>query len=75
MTHWLSHFLGLDNGSGPFYLWWSGFGANFGEITLITTALVWAKHHNCHTRGCYRLGHPHDGQVWCRRHHPKGSPR
>ena len=70
MPGWLLHFLGLDSGSGPAYLFWSGFGANFGEFTI--AAAVW-HHLTCHEPRCWRLArYPVAGTTWkaCRRHHP-----
>lgn len=33
--HLLRHLLGLDNGNGMPYLFWSGFGSDIGEITIV----------------------------------------
>lgn len=65
---WLSHLLGLDNLSGPFYGFWSGVGSDISEITLIVAVGGWYWHHQCHEEGCWRLGHPVDGKVVCKRH-------
>lgn len=70
---WIAHWLGLDNPSGPIYLFWSGpFSAlpSFGVVGLL--AGLYRKH-NCHVRRCWRLGHHRlDGTEWtvCRLHHP-----
>lgn len=53
MWHWLSHALGMDNGSGPIYLAWSGWGGDIAEIAVIGAA--W-KILNCHEDGCWRVG-------------------
>ena len=73
---WLSRLLGLDNGSGPAYLFWSGFGSDLSEIAgLGTIAWIFYRHHNCHVRGCWRIGRlPLEGYVVCGRHHPRGAP-
>lgn len=74
---WLAHFLGLDNLSGPFYGFWSGFGSDLGELTLIGAALSLYWRHNCHVKGCIRLGrHAVNGTpyVVCKKHHPTGAP-
>lgn len=65
--HWLSDFMGLS-GTGRVYAFWSGFGSDLGEVTLLGGIAVYLRHHNCHTHGCWRLGHPRDGVVQCRRH-------
>lgn len=51
--HWLSHFFGLDNLSGPFYGFWSGAGSDITELALL--GAVW-HHVNCHEPGCWRPG-------------------
>lgn len=63
---WLELVLGMTNASGPVYLFWSGF---FGDLTILALPAVWWLHHNCHEKGCWRVGHPDsDGRVKCRRH-------
>jgi hypothetical protein len=65
----------------PFYGFWSGFGSDLGEITLVTAILtpfiVAARHANCATRGCWRLTthtirDPDTGVAYrrCHKHHP-----
>ena len=77
---WLGHILGLDDSSGSWYLWWSGFGANFGELTLIAGLVALLRKHNCETHRCWRIGR----HQWidpttdlrhtlCRKHHPHDS--
>lgn len=79
--HWIEVHTGTVNESGPYYGFWSGFGSDIGEVTLITAiltpAVVAARHSNCHTRGCWRItshkttdpktGHPY---RQCIRHDP-----
>jgi hypothetical protein len=70
-------FLGVTNGSGRWYLWWSGFFAN---VTIFTAVIVFYRRHNCRVHGCPRLGsHPAADQkgvqhVVCRHHHPDLGP-
>jgi hypothetical protein len=79
MTIWQSiiHFTGSDNTSGIWYGFWSGFGSDLGEIALIG-AVIGAYHkHNCHVKGCWRIGKlkvPNTEYVVCRVHHPKNAP-
>jgi hypothetical protein len=77
VRHLLLHVLGLDSGSGPAYLWWSGAGSDLGELALIGALLAIVRRHNCHVRGCPRIGrHLFADQVTgvtymlCGRHHP-----
>jgi hypothetical protein len=75
MMHFIAHWLGLDNASGPIYSFWSGF---FGDVTILVGAVVviyrLKKHvHTCHVDGCRKLAvHPVEGTpyVVCRKHHP-----
>ena len=58
------HILGLDDGNSAWYLWWSGIGADLGELTLI--AVVY-HHLNCHAEGYWRPAR-HQMGGYCRRH-------
>lgn len=74
---WLAHVLGLDNGSGRWYLWWSGMGANLGEFAIVGALFANVRRHNCHVKGCPRIGRfPVAGTRWvvCHRHHPERAP-
>jgi len=74
--HWLSHFLGLDNLSGPFYGWWSGAGSDLGEVAIVGALLATVRRHNCQVRRCWRIGRhiTNGGHVVCAKHHPDGAP-
>lgn len=73
---WLLHILGIDNGSGRWYLWWSGAGSDLGEAAIVGALFAHYRRHICHVnapRSCWRLGmHPvaETGFRTCRRHHP-----
>lgn len=75
--HWLSHVLGMDNLSGPFYGWWSGAGSDIGEVVLIGGFAHWYRSRTCHVdhpKFCWRPGaHPVDGTPYrvCKKHHPR----
>lgn len=67
-------FLGVTNGSGRWYLWWSGI---FGNVTIFAAVILFYRKHNCHVHTCLRLG-SHTAvdvngveHVVCRRHHPE----
>lgn len=65
MSWWFFHPL-----SGLGYQFWSGIGSDLSEITLLGMVAGWWFHHNCHERGCWKIGHPDQtGKVVCRRHH------
>ena len=70
--HWLAHVLGMDNGSGGWYLFYSGFGANFGELAIVAALLAVIRKHNCEVHRCWRLGRHKTaaGHMACRKHHP-----
>lgn len=75
VTHWLLHVLGVDNVSGPWYGFWSGFGSDLGELAIVGGLVNVASRHKCHVHRCWRIGrHPVAGtlHVACRRHHPDG---
>jgi hypothetical protein len=65
----VEHILGLDDPSGNWYLWWSGFG---GRVVLGGGFIAaYFRRHNCHEPWCWRLGkHPKDQYVYCSKHHP-----
>lgn len=79
LRHWVALHTGIVHG-GPdeFYNFWSGFGSDLGEATLISAVGVGVytgvRKVNCHTKGCWRIGHhPLDGTpyILCRHHHPQ----
>jgi hypothetical protein len=70
LQHWLAIHTGTDNEPGPYYGFWSGFGSDLGEATLLAALLGALHKHNCHTKGCWRIGrHVVDGTPWCNHHH------
>lgn len=70
--HWIEIHTGTVNESGPYYGFWSGFGSDLGELTIVAGILAAYRHHNCHVGGCWRLGKPVEGTAYtaCPRHHP-----
>jgi hypothetical protein len=68
---WFLHYTGTSDTSGKWYGFWSGFGSDLGELTLITAVIAAARHKNCYKRGCWRLGHidPKHGHPACKKHH------
>lgn len=75
--NWAAHLLGLDSASGSWYLWWSGAGADLGELAIVGGLFAHYKRHTCHVNHpqfCWRPGtHPVDGSPFrvCGRHHPQ----
>ena len=68
---------GIINESGPYYGFWSGFGSDIAEFSILGAigAGVYqlVKKYNCHEPGCWRVGnHPAAGGQFllCYRHHP-----
>jgi hypothetical protein len=78
VRHWLALHTGtLHGGPDQYYNFWSGFGSDLGEATLISAVGIGVytgvRKVNCHTKGCWRIGHhPLDGTpyILCRHHHP-----
>lgn len=75
--HWLQVHTGIINEAGPYYGFWSGFGSDIAEFSILgaiaTGIYQLIRKHNCHEPGCWRIGaHPAaDGQfMLCYRHHP-----
>ena len=78
IRHWVAFHTGILHG-GPdvFYNFWSGFGSDLGEATLISAVGIGVytgvRKVNCHTKGCWRIGHHQlEGTpyILCRHHHP-----
>jgi len=74
----VSHWLGLDDGNGTPYLFYSGiFSVLVFAGGLAGNAYVTARKHNCHVRGCWRIGRravPGTSWLACNRHHPEKPP-
>jgi hypothetical protein len=77
LRHWIAVHSGTSDESGIYYAFWSGFGADLGEVTLITAVglgvYTGARKVNCHTKGCWRIGHhplENTPYILCRHHHP-----
>ena len=69
------HMLGFDG--GQWYAFWSGAGADLGELAIIGAVIGMYRKHRCHVGRCWRLGKsPIDGTPWivCHHHHPAGHP-
>jgi hypothetical protein len=79
LRHWAAVHTGtIYSSSSPiYYNFWSGFGSDLGEATLIGAVSVGVytlvRKANCHTKGCWRIGHyPLEGTPYhlCTHHHP-----
>jgi hypothetical protein len=75
--NWIEVHTGTVNESGPYYGFWSGFGSDLGEVTLVAAVLAGVygayRRHNCQDPKCWRLGkHPSEGGtfIFCHHHHP-----
>lgn len=79
LWYWVEIHVGAINESNAYYGFWSGFGSDLGEVTLLAGILAAYRHHSCHVRGCARLGKPVDGTPYlaCPKHHidHEGSKR
>jgi len=78
LRHWFALHTGtLHGGPDVYYNFWSGFGSDLGEATLISAVCIGVytgvRKVNCHTKGCWRIGHhPLEGTpyILCKHHHP-----
>ncbi|MBO0841972.1 MAG: hypothetical protein J2O46_02215 [Nocardioides sp.] len=69
----LLHILGTDG--HEWYNFWSGMGADLGELVFVGGAVAMYRKHECHVKGCHRLGRQKiNGKEWvvCHKHHPDG---
>lgn len=70
LQHWMAIHLGFIN-AGPdhYYNFWSGFGSDIGEITVLGAIIGLYRAHNCHTPGCWLLARhtTPEGYKLCRR--------
>ncbi len=78
IRHWVALHTGtLHGGPDLYYNFWSGFGSDLGEATLISAVGIGVytgvRKVNCHTKGCWRIGHhalEGTPYILCRHHHP-----
>lgn len=78
LRHWFALHTGILNGGpDPYYNFWSGFGSDLGEATLISAVGIGVytgvRKANCHTKGCWRIGHhalEGTPYILCQHHHP-----
>jgi hypothetical protein len=79
LRHWTAIHTGtIYSTTNPvYYNFWSGFGSDLGEATLIGAVSIGVytavRKVNCHTKGCWRIGHyPLEGTPFhlCPHHHP-----
>lgn len=70
VLHWLAIHTGTLNEGGPYYAAWSGWVSDIGEVAIIGGVFQLAHHHNCHQKGCWRIGRhvTKDGYKLCRTH-------
>lgn len=71
--------LGIDDVSGPWYAFWSGFGSDIGEFAIVAVLVAhvraFYKKHQCVVITCRKIGtHRVADHVVCARHHPTGPP-
>lgn len=64
--------VGARDAGGGWYGFWSGFGGSIPDFMILASVVTVYRHHNCHVRGCARLGKTVDGTPYlaCPRHHP-----
>ena len=78
-AHWFLRYTGADAESGTWYGFWSGFGGAIPDFLILGSIITVYRHHNCHVKGCLRLGKPVEGTPYlaCPLHHPdhQGSRR
>ena len=78
-AQWFLRYTGADAESATWYGFWSGFGGAIPDFLILGSIVTVYRHHNCHVKGCLRLGKPVEGTPYlaCPLHHPahQGSKR
>lgn len=73
MISFLAHMLGIDDPTGRWYAFWSGFGSDLQEFAILGAMVAGYRKINCHYKGCPRIGRfpAIEGQGWhyCKVHH------
>jgi hypothetical protein len=71
-SHWFLRYTGADAEAGTWYGFWSGFGGAIPDFLILGSIVTVYRHHNCHVKGCLRLGKPVEGTPYlaCPLHHP-----
>lgn len=76
---WFFRYTGATDPAGTWYGFWSGFGGSIPDFLILGSIVTVYRHHNCHVKGCLRLGKPVEGTPYlaCPVHHPahEGSRR
>jgi hypothetical protein len=69
---WFLRYTGADAESATWYGFWSGFGGAIPDFLILGSIVTVYRHHNCHVKGCLRLGKPVEGTPYlaCPIHHP-----
>jgi hypothetical protein len=73
--HGLAVWFGLVNPTGHAYMFWSAFGSDLGEVTIVGGLAALYRKHTCEVHRCWRLQRHATaaGHNVCRRHHPDGT--
>lgn len=71
-ARWFLRYTGADAESGTWYGFWSGFGGAIPDFLILGSIVTLYRHHNCHVKGCLRLGKAVEGTPYlaCPPHHP-----
>jgi len=76
--HWFLAVTGTHIPPGQYSNWYnffSGFGSDLGEVAIVGGLIQIYRKHNCHQKGCWRIGkHSVGHYVVCSKHHP-GVPK
>lgn len=64
----LAHIIGTDDATGPWYLFWSGFGGHI-PIAASITIILWRRY-TCAAPRCIRIVHAQSEHNYCHHHTP-----
>ena len=82
MWNAVAYFFGIHfyGPTSQWYNFWSGFGSDLAEFSILLGLIAVYRKHNCHVKRCWRLQHhvvAGTPYVVCRKHHPSiadGAP-
>jgi hypothetical protein len=69
LWEWIEIHVGAQTEGKSYYGFWSGFGSDLGEATLVGGIIMLFRQHNCHNKGCWHLGKhtTDDGYKLCKK--------
>lgn len=75
MWNAILYFFGIRfyGSTSQWYNFWSGFGSDIAEFSILIGVIAFYRKHDCHVKGCWRFQHhavEGTPYIVCRKHHP-----